>query len=38
MSVHNICLYGEIRKKYFDDTPSYLELCIKLKMLGIPGQ
>ena len=27
MSTHNICFYIEIRK-YYVDTPSYLEQCI----------
>ena len=25
------------KKKYYEDTPSYLELYIELKMLGIAG-
>ena len=28
MSTHNICFNGEIRKVYYVDTPSYLELCL----------
>ena len=27
MSTHNICFCGEVKKKKFQDTPSYLELC-----------
>ena len=27
----------EKKEKFYVDTPSYLELCIKLKMLGIAG-
>ena len=28
MSTHKICFCGEVRKKNYVATPSYLELCI----------
>ena len=35
MSTYNISFYGEERKKYYVDIPSYMELCtLMLSMLS----
>ena len=37
MSPHNLCFLGRNKKKYFPDTPSYLELWITILPLTGPG-